>query len=152
MHGDPVNVNRAGSNHYVLVTGGRDPEPSVDGDIDAVLRLLKGLHGGQLRVLHGAARGVDTWAEAACQRLGIISKGFPADWEGRGKAAGTERNTKMVTLVVSWLADGHTAQVVAFPGGRGTAHCATLAEKSGLDVSWIVATEAGGATASPLVV
>jgi hypothetical protein len=131
--------------HYCLVTGGREPEPSVRNDIEAVLRLLKGLHGPQLRVMHGAARGVDTWAAEICEQLDITCKGFPADWEGRGRSAGTQRNVDMITKLVSWLALGHTAQVVAFPGGRGTSHCATTAEKSGLDVSWIVATEPGRA-------
>jgi hypothetical protein len=92
--------------------------------------------------MHGAAKGVDTWTEEICQDLGIISKGYPADW-GRGKSAGTQRNVDMISKLVSWTALGHTAQVVAFPGGRGTAHCATTAEKCGLDVSWIVATEPG---------
>lgn len=128
--------------HYVLVTGGREPPESVRDDVEAVLSLLKGLHGADLRVMHGAARGVDSWVQGACERLGITVRGFPADWE-RGNRAGLERNIDMISKVVSWMALGHTAQVVAFPGGTGTAHCATTAEKSGLDVSWIVATEPG---------
>lgn len=125
--------------HYVLVTGGRDPRPEVHDDIEAVLKLLKGLHGSDLRVMHGAARGVDSWAQELCDQLGIRSKAYPADWEGRGKRAGRERNAKMVTLLVSWLAEGHSAQVVAFEGGRGTADCVATAEAAGLDVSEMVA-------------
>lgn len=132
----------AGVNHYVLVTGGREPDPTVRDDIEAVLRLLRGLHGGTLRVLHGDARGVDTWTQELCDEMGITVKAYPADW-GQGRRAGLDRNVKMISNVVSWMASGHTAQVVAFPGGQGTAHCATTAEKCGLDVSWIVATEPG---------
>jgi hypothetical protein len=125
-----------------LFTGGREPDPSVRDDVKATLRLLRGLHGGTLRVMHGAAKGVDTWVGELCDELGITSKGYPADW-GQGRRAGLDRNVKMITLLVSWMGDGHTGQVIAFPGGAGTGHCATTAEKCGLDVSWVVATEPG---------
>lgn len=124
--------------HFVLITGGRDPADYVRDDIETCLRLLHGLYGGTLRVMHGAAPGVDSWAEEICEQLGIKSKGYPADW-GRGKQSGPERNMKMVTLLVSWLALGNTAQVLAFPGGSGTANCVSIAEAAGLDVSQIVA-------------
>lgn len=129
-----------GQNHYVLVTGGREPDPAVRDDIRYVLTLLRGLHGAGLRVMHGAAKGVDSWAGEICDELDIVAKGYPADW-GQGRRAGLDRNVDMITKLVSWMAFGHTAQVVAFPGGAGTAHCATTAERCGLDVSWIVATE-----------
>lgn len=129
--------------HYVICTGGRDPYPSVRDDIRSVLRILHGLHGSNLRVLHGAAQGVDAWTDELCEELGIVRKAFPADWDRHGRAAGPKRNIDMITKVVSWIGFGHTAQVLAFPGGVGTAHCATTAEKCGLDVSWVVATEAG---------
>lgn len=128
--------------HYVLITGGRDPDESVWEDLYTILTLLKGLHGSELRVMHGAARGTDSWAGEVCDQLGIISKGYPADWERDSKRAGLQRNMEMLTKLVSWIALGHTAQVVAFPGGTGTAHCVTNAEKLGLDVSHIVATAA----------
>jgi hypothetical protein len=130
--------------HYVLVTGGREPSDYVRDDIEATLTILRGLHGADLAVMHGAAPGVDTWAQEICEELGIRVRGYPADW-GRGPVGGLERNTKMVTLLVSWLSRGHTAQVVAFPGGRGTNHCTKTAEAAGLDVSQIVA----GATPEP---
>lgn len=129
--------------HYIITTGGRDADTSVRDDIRDVLFLLRGLHGSDLRVMHGAARGVDTWVQEICDELGIRVKAYPADWEGSGKRAGLERNLKMISLACSWLAQGHTAQVVAFPGGTGTAHCVTHAEAAGLDVSHIVATEPG---------
>ena len=138
----PVATVGAGVAHYVLITGGRDPDLSVRDDIEAVLRLLHGLHGAGLRVMHGAAPGVDSWAEELCGQLDITCKGFPADW-GRGRSAGTQRNVEMISRLVSWVALDNTAQVVAFPGDRGTHHCVTTAEKCGLDVSWIVATEPG---------
>lgn len=125
----------------MLVTGGRKARPEVRDDIEAVLRLLRGLHGGSLRVMHGAASGVDAWAQEICDDLGIRAKGYPAEW-GRGRQAGLERNVKMVTRLCSWLAGGHTAQVVAFEGGRGTAHCIRVASEAGLDVSEIVASAA----------
>lgn len=114
-------------------------------DIETCLGILYGLHGAGLRVMHGAANGVDTWAKEICEVKGIRAKGYPANW-GRGKQAGLERNVEMVTRLVSWLALGHTAQVLAFPGGRGTAHCVKTAEAAGLDVSQIVP----GATPEPV--
>jgi hypothetical protein len=128
--------------HYALIAGGRDPDPSVRDDVRAILQILRGLHGSDLRVLHGACpTGVDAWTQEICESAGITVKGFPADWDSLGKRAGPERNIRMVGLVASWLALGHTAQVIAFPGGSGTAHCADTAEKCGLDVSRIVASE-----------
>lgn len=128
--------------HYCLFTGGRDPDPVVRADVRTTLQILRGLHGSDLRVMHGACpTGVDAWVEEICVDAGIKVKGYPADWDTLGNAAGPERNKRMVTLLVTWLSAGHTAQVVAFPGGRGTKNCASVAEKAGLDVSYMVATE-----------
>lgn len=123
--------------HYVLFTGGRD----VDGHEAQVamhdtMEFLSLFYGVGLRVMHGGARGVDTLAQQAADHFNVTSKAFPADW-GRGKKAGIERNIHMGELLVDWEAQGHSVEVIAFPGGRGTAHMATFAGKLGLNVTHI---------------
>jgi hypothetical protein len=127
-------------NHYVLVTGGRDADDVVLQEVDDCLTFLHHFYGARLRVMHGAARGVDTKAQEVCERLGIVVKAFPADW-GRGKRAGIERNEKMGGLLIKWMAQGHSGEVLAFRGGRGTEHMATFAGQLGIDVTRIPTTD-----------
>lgn len=54
-------------------------------------------------------------------------KGFPADWETYGKAAGAIRNKQM-------LDEGKPDLVIAFPGGKGTANMVKLAKEAGVTV------------------
>lgn len=78
-------------------------------------------------VVHGAARGADTFAADWARRLAIDVVAVPADWEKHGKAAGVLRNQKML--------DEHRPDfVVAFPGGRGTADMVARARRIGIDV------------------
>jgi hypothetical protein len=114
--------------HYVIVTGGRDADDVTLEDVRVVLTFLNSFYGGTLRVLHGAAKGVDARAAEVCDELGVGVKAFPADW-GRGNQAGLERNEKMARLVDSWMGPEHTGEVIAFRGGRGTAHMCSMAER-----------------------
>ena len=63
-------------------------------------------------VVHGAARGVDTWAGTLASRLGLLVASVPADWDGQGVAAGPIRNRLMI--------DRGPVGVIALPGGKGT--------------------------------
>lgn len=47
------------------------------------------------RVMHGCARGVDTWAEEAARAIGATILRRPADWDRYGKRAGMLRNEAM---------------------------------------------------------
>ena len=123
--------------HYVLVTGGRDPEPLVCQEVVDCLAWMHMFYGSGLRVLHGDARGVDTVADDYCKEVAIVVKGFPADWDTHGKKAGFIRNTHMATLLLQWIAGGHTGEVLAFEGGRGTANMKTVAERVGLQLTTI---------------
>jgi|CXWL01.1.fsa_nt_gi hypothetical protein len=51
-----------------------------------------------LVVVHGGARGADVLAGAAARTLGLFEEEHPADWVGRGRAAGHERNRLMLDL------------------------------------------------------
>jgi hypothetical protein len=76
-------------------------------------------------LIEGDARGVDRIAgEWACAR-NIELVEFPADWAKDGRRAALIRNDRM-------LSDGKPDLVVAFPGGQGTWHTCSLAEKLGI--------------------
>lgn len=121
--------------HYVLVCGGRDFD-----DYQRVrdpVRLLHGLYGDRLRLMHGGARGADALGQRAADEFGIVSKTFPADWDQHGKAAGAIRNEQMAVYLLMCHARGHSVQVLATPGGNGTAHMVREAERRGIPVDHI---------------
>lgn len=64
---------------------------------------------GQYTIMHGAARGLDTFAGIAASVLGLAEDPNPANWDLYGKAAGPLRNTDMLrkkpVLVVAFWAD-----------------------------------------------
>lgn len=57
-------------------------------------------------VVSGAARGVDKLGEQWAHLRGVPVRQFPADWNGKGKAAGRLRNSEMAryadALVAVW--------------------------------------------------
>jgi hypothetical protein len=108
----------------VLVCGGRDYA-----DARALNEALDAIHRETpiTRLIHGAARGADSLAATWAVSRGIPASAFPADWKQDGKAAGFIRNARM-------LRDGRPELVVAFPGGKGTAHMVKLAKDAGVPV------------------
>jgi hypothetical protein len=109
----------------VLVCGGRDFN-----DQYFLYRILGTLHEGKppiAEVIHGAAKGADQMAGAWAIQNRVPVRSFPADWNKHGKAAGPIRNEQM-------LREGKPDLVVAFPGGRGTAHMCRIAEEAGVTV------------------
>jgi hypothetical protein len=121
----------------VCFTGGRDTHgPGVEDAVREVVAFLQAFYGVGLGVLHGDARGADTIVHSVCAELGVKVKAYPADW-GRGKSAGIQRNEYMGKLLVDWAARGHSVEVIALPGGRGTAHMVSFAEKLGINVTHI---------------
>jgi hypothetical protein len=77
-------------------------------------------------LVHGAARGADSLAGEWARARGIAEERHPANWERDGKRAGPIRNAEMLATGI----DG----VVAFPGGRGTAHMVQIAREAGVPV------------------
>jgi hypothetical protein len=71
----------------------------------------------------GGARGIDTQAEewARSRKLRVVR--FPAFWKEEGQSAGFRRNWRMGR----WVEGG--GMVVAFEGGRGTAHMVRVAQR-----------------------
>lgn len=117
----------------VLVTGGRDYT-----DARRVAEVMDALSTrADLTLIHGAARGADSLADQWATIRGIPVQRFPADWARFGRSAGIRRNEAM-------LRGGQPDLVVAFPGGRGTAHMVRIAREAGIKVR-LVDDEAGEA-------
>jgi hypothetical protein len=107
----------------VLVCGGRDFD-----DYALVEQEL-----GKLNIsclIHGAARGADSLGAKYAALHGIPVQAFPADWKRYGRGAGPIRNAQM-------LREGKPDVVVAFLGGRGTAHIVALAHHNHVRVTSI---------------
>ncbi len=80
-----------------------------------------------LTVITGGANGADflaqSWAEARLKHLVV----FEAQWDKYGKSAGPIRNEQM-------LKESGPDLVIAFPGGRGTAHMIAISRRDGVPV------------------
>lgn len=105
----------------VLVCGGRDYFDAirVDTVLDHVVTPSV--------VIQGGARGADAMAANWAAKRGIEMLCYKANWHYHGKRAGIVRNEWM-------LEDGKPDIVVAFPGGRGTAHMVSIAKLAGVPV------------------
>lgn len=119
----------------ILVCGGRDYE-----DYDKVRRTLYGLFPPAVEhdmktwlppegtvIIHGGARGADSLADTWAVVNWVPVEEYKADWKNEGRAAGILRNERM-------LEKGKPDLVVAFPGGRGTAHMVKIAKAAGIKV------------------
>ena len=87
-------------------------------------------------LIHGAARGADSLAAKWANDRGVATLPFPADWAAHGKRAGPRRNEKM-------LREGKPEMVIAFPGGRGTAHMVRIAREAGVKVMTVTGSSDG---------
>jgi hypothetical protein len=90
-------------------------------------RLTETLNGklleyGVVFIIHGKAKGADSFAGAWALANGMGVAEYPANWSMYGKAAGYYRNLEM-------LEDGEPDEVIAFEGGEGTKMMIKLANK-----------------------
>jgi hypothetical protein len=106
----------------ILVCGGRDFNDAAK--LNAELDAIHAEHG-ITELIHGCARGADTLAQLWANSQGIMQWAFPADWNKHGKSAGFIPNSQM-------LSTGQPDLVVAFPGGKGTAHMVNLTVAAGI--------------------
>lgn len=128
----------------VLVCGGRDfghfrPEKDRNLSIqewefvfNTLTKLSKDWPGyfDQVKIISGAATGVDTVAKDWALDKGLDYTPYPAKWRLYGKKAGHIRNAQM-------LKEEDVDRVIAFPGGPGTADMVYKAEKAGIPVDHI---------------
>jgi SLOG family YspA-like protein len=80
-----------------------------------------------VEVIHGGAKGADSLADQWAVLNYLPFYEFKADWDKYGKAAGLIRNQQI-------LDEGKPDVVVAFKGGRGTAHMKRIARAAGVEV------------------
>lgn len=104
----------------LLVCGGRDYS-----DLDKVIAVLDSLQ--PTIIIEGGAKGADNLAWRWAKLREVEVRTFKADWQRDGKAAGPIRNQRM-------LDEGRPDQVLAFPGGRGTADMVRRAELARIQV------------------
>ena len=123
----------------VVVTGSRSfPSFAIVHKCLAKLQGKAKAAGEPLIVVHGAARGVDAFADTAAKFLGCEVRTYPADWQRFGKRAGPQRNREMLDkecpdLVIGFL------DTRSLPGVSGTLDCLRAAEERKL--TWDLYTE-----------
>lgn len=117
----------------ILVTGDRNWK-----DYSVIYRELSKYPPGTT-LIHGKARGADSLADIAGERLRFDVKPFPAKWNVYGKAAGPIRNQEMI----NWILSHHDEQkkVLAFhknlAESKGTKDMVTRAKNAGVEVELI---------------
>lgn len=118
----------------ILITGSRTWPPE-----HAELILNRLIHFGRqaedhpITVIHGGAKGVDTWAGDYAASLGYEVEVYPADWEQHGKKAGFIRNSEMVAK------GADVCLAFIHQHSRGATMCAALASKAGIETfTWHV--------------
>jgi hypothetical protein len=129
----------------IAVTGGRElrDRDLVWGALDMVLAEL----GGQTFLLvHGAARGADTLAAAWALDRCCTPHPIPAIWRrpdgSRDLGAGHRRNAQLLALAPD--------QVLAFPGGSGTAGMVSMALRREIPVRRAYRRTTGGIALEPV--
>lgn len=80
-----------------------------------------------IKIVAGKARGTDQVAVDWAIINWLTFQEYPADWKKYGRAAGAIRNRQM-------LDEAKPDIVLAFPGGRGTAHMKKIARNAGVPI------------------
>lgn len=112
--------------YKVLVCGGRDYQ-----DWAKFCAVMNAIHAksGITHIICGGANGADRYAYRWAILSGVQPVECVANWGAHPKAAGPIRNNRMLDL--------EPDLVVAFPGGKGTAHMVGIASKAGVPVRCI---------------
>lgn len=119
----------------VLVCGGRDyaDRQALFDYLERIWRESAPVDA--LEIIQGGATGADALAREWCCQREVAYFNVPANWKMLGKAAGPIRNQRMIDEYRPDL-------VIAFPGGRGTADMVNRADKAGVPVRRIPASNA----------
>lgn len=116
--------------HHVIICGGRnynDRRTFYNVLDEHVSRLrLSGwvhLHHGNAA---GADRMTDDWVAFRAKPKPDVTR-YPARWDELGRSAGPRRNSEMLSAVIALAGAAEVVTVIAFPGGKGTAHMTRIA-------------------------
>lgn len=115
--------------YRILVTGSRELSPASAQIIrNAFYEVFRATDWRPVVLVHGDAQGVDKIAASLAAAAGWTLEPHAADWDGRGKVAGPERNMRMVAAGADIC--------LAFPrsGSRGTWDCIRRAADAGIPV------------------
>lgn len=117
----------------VLVTGDRHWK-----DYNIIHRELSKCPPGTV-VFHGKAKGADTLADIAAERLGFKTVPFKPEWNIYGRGAGPIRNQKMLNRLLA--ENDEQKKVLAFhknlAESKGTKDMVNRAKKAGIEVELI---------------
>jgi len=135
----------------ILVTGSRDwtDLPRLESVLDrTVARIMYFGNWDNVVIVHGAcATGADAMADAWAKRKGLPVEPHPVtpnQWKIEGRAAGPNRNKRMVSLgayICIAFIGPCTSPRCRIPGvhaSHGTVGCMKLAEKAGITVAQII--------------
>ena len=112
----------------VLVCGGRnyDNRERLYKALDSALQ--SSIVAGKLFVLiHGNAKGADSLSHEWARERQVSIEVYAADWDTYGRRAGPIRNRLMLT-------ESSPHVIIAFEGGKGTAHMIEIGKKAGVPV------------------
>lgn len=113
--------------NFILICGGRDYDDS--NTVNETLRkVLANYEPEKVVIVTGGAIGADTLAMQWAIKNEIKYLTVPPRWSVNGRAAAFLRNEEMASI----LPQG--TLVVAFPGGKGTAHMISMANTRGFEV------------------
>lgn len=121
----------------ILVTGSRDFTDKAL--LEHALRdVCAGASPRTSVLIHGDARGADAMAaEYASNNWGVRPVAMPAPWRELGRAAGSARNTQMISVLRALQFCGYECHVLAFPmpDSVGTWDCVRKARGAGFEVT-----------------
>lgn len=84
-------------------------------------------------IITGSAYGADMLAEEWAKTHAIMYVGVPAKWNEQGKAAGVLRNVRIAEMDLRLK----VSTLIAFPGGKGTAHAVQVAQNHDIPVKGV---------------
>jgi hypothetical protein len=122
----------------IVITGGRhfDDARAIWSALDEIIDRLCGHRIFQsvtcLKLFHGEAPGTDSLAGIYSTEKGIPVVGVGANWKKLGRAAGPERNRRMLEAALQDAGGDGSVVLISFPGGKGTENCIETALSMGI--------------------
>lgn len=127
---------------YIMIACGGRHYGRAPGEVERVVYELEHVlahvrgQGLVLVLRHGQARGADFCASKWAEWRGVRQVPYPCEW---GAESGPARNKRMLWASCAGGATRASPApdvrlVVAFPGGRGTAHMVRIAREAGVQV------------------